>query len=92
MASTTKQLEVKLPTAESFSDSFSFYEKYGDREINWESIYNFAKEFAQMHVKAALKAASESKVSGKYERGKGFSRFEGDTEAILQSYPLTEIK
>lgn len=70
----------KLPTAEEFLLN----------ELNKEtpkSIQDVLIEFAKLHVEAALKAASETEVL--YLRnGNAYT----DEKAIINSYPLTNIK
>lgn len=64
-------MENKIPTAEEFLRGKPF---------NIESIYNNMIEFAKLHVKAALKEASED------------ANMDSDYYQALQVYPLTNIK
>ena len=48
-------------------------------------------EFAKLHVEAALKEASDTKISGVYSKTK-YKRGDDDKNSILDAYPLTNIK
>jgi hypothetical protein len=72
-------MENKIPTAEEFALS-----------DNWEKVIDHVtikrmKDFAKLHVKAALKAASKSESNGT----EGYKIY---PESILNSYPNSNIK
>lgn len=45
-------------TAKEFAEKFNFYDWDG---IDYDNIYEYAREFAKFHVKAAIKAIEEGK-------------------------------
>jgi len=74
-----KVMENKIPTAE------ELLEKLANAPTG--SIEDLMIEFAKLHVQAALKAASDTEVL--YLRnGNAYT----DEKAIINSYPLTNIK
>ncbi len=74
-------MENNIPTAEEFlKDLQHDYEETGEYKMYFAiDIPNKLKEFAKLHVEAALEQASE-KVGLSYK------------QSILNSYPLTNIK
>lgn len=72
-------MENKIPTAE------EVWAKNTDSSINQEE-YSAMIEFAKIHVKAALTAASE--ITHK----NGIPRIVDDQNSILCAYPLNQIK
>lgn len=73
----------KLPTAEEFA------ERDGSHIMGYPVLtINQAIQFAKLHVKEALKVASE-KAEIEYSSRKDF---EINKESILNSYPLDNIK
>jgi|LakMenEpi03Aug12_release.lakeMendotaPanAssembly.Ray.scaffolds.fasta_scaffold5422509_1 hypothetical protein len=74
-------MENNIPTAEEVYNDFHFNYK-GDEN----SILEAMREFAKLHVEAALKVASEN-AEAKYNW-----RQEIDKESILNAYPLDQIK
>ena len=86
--------ENKIPTAEEFLNNYRFEagESIGNRDFDTMALY--AKEFAKLHVEAALKAASKN-ASFKHEEGSVLNP-EGDWildhDSILNSYPSENIK
>ena len=69
----------KIPTAR------EFYDKHHS-----DDAVVMMKDFAKLHVEAALKEASETKVEGHFGSGK-YNRDVADKDSILTSYPLTNI-
>jgi len=65
-------------TAEEFLEEFNKKEYNEDRVYYSQYIQKFAKEFAKLHVTAALKAANNTVIRDKY--------------SIPNAYPLTNIK
>ena len=76
----------KIPTAEElFKDIFGTYDCYIDYDNNGLNIIKQSmKEFAELHVEAALKEAKNSLKDG-YVTPQ-------DEQDILNAYPLTNIK
>lgn len=68
------QQETNIPTAEEF---------FSDKPTGPSDIEFWAKEFTKLHVKAALKSASESAMFN-YEGARGRIHY--------NAYPLTNIK
>lgn len=56
-----------------------------------QGIIEACQIFAKLHVKAALKAASETRVSGSYSSTL-YERDGDDKNKIKNSYPLSNIK
>jgi hypothetical protein len=82
----------ELPTAEEFAKEY-LKECYND-QCNPSDFYNIAQlciRFAKLHVKAALKAASENACTIDIEWGLGVYT-EVDKETILSAYPPEKIK
>jgi|688.fasta_scaffold2273523_1 hypothetical protein len=82
---------AKIPTAEEFlKDLQHEYEETGEYKMYFAiDIPNKLKEFAKMHVEAALKEASEKALV--YADEGGYSEFV-DEQSILNSYSLENIK
>jgi|LauGreDrversion4_2_1035121.scaffolds.fasta_scaffold1099450_2 hypothetical protein len=87
-----ESVEDKIPTAQEFVEKFT-----GDDEdgyLRWDTVEHMCKEFAKLHVEAALKAAS---VSAEIENcGNPYdpsddSKCVSET-SILNAYPLDNIK
>lgn len=77
-------MENKLPTAE------EFYKQTGGDIYYFTLAYKEnMKNFAKLHVEAALKAASE-KVSHKHVVYN--ATFEINKDSILNSYPIENVK
>ena len=76
----------KIPTAEEFfKSSIPKYESVSELMTDGDIFYH-AKEFAKLHVEAALEAAANEY----YPRDK--ANFELVTERFINAYPLTNIK
>jgi hypothetical protein len=80
-------MEYNLMTAEELLEKYKFEagEHIGNRD--YDKMCEFAKEFATMHVEAALMAALEEVPYG----GSDAINYE-DVVGILTCYPLTNIK
>jgi hypothetical protein len=86
-------MEHKIPTIEDF-----YIQHYGvcpmiEKEIALHShkdMIKFAKEFAKLHVEAALKQASEKAYYRDFNEY--VCRSEENKQSILNAYPLTNIK
>lgn len=84
----------QLPTIEEF-----YIEKWGvcpmiEKEIALHSYYemlSFAKEFATLHVKAALEAVANENPAF-ITTNNGFVDIKSDNQRILNAYPLDNIK
>ena len=84
----------KIPTAEELlNNKFPEFEHLDNGNI-WVNIENIMIEFAKMHVKAALKEASESAdlTTDSYMSMQEGSCVEIHKDSILNSYPLENIK
>jgi hypothetical protein len=57
-----------------------------------EFAIKLAKEFAKLHVEAALKEASEQATASNKAKFKGDCNPQVDKDSILNAYPLTNIK
>lgn len=81
-----QDLTNKLPTAEEFVDkqAFSNY-KFKD------DLFDFMREFAKLHVTAALKAAAERGEAWCYMEGNA-PEFGIDKNSILTAYPENLIQ
>lgn len=81
---------MNIPTAKEFIESTELVVKFDNTQgcILKEELPNLLKNFAKLHVKAALKEASEQAI--------GFTSFDGRVlvaqNSVLKSYPLTNIK
>lgn len=75
---------MKIPTAEEIYTDFHFNYK-GDENRILEAM----REFAKLHVKAALKAALEDSP---YGSSTDIPTYEDIKNAILNAYPETNIK
>lgn len=86
-------MENKILTADEFlQDLQSEYEKTGEYKMYFAiDIPNKLREFAKLHVEAALKAASE-KADGIDGDNFYIPNTAIDKESILNAYPLTNIK
>ena len=82
-----------IPTAEDFcKDLQSQYEETGEYKMYFAiDIPNKLKEFAKLHVKAALKSASKIDIYTDRD-GDGNEYFFQNEKGILNAYPLTNIK
>lgn len=78
----------KLPTAKEFLLNYSMPENTKDVFYLDRFGVDFLVEFAKLHVKAALKEASEK--AGVYADEGGYSEFV-DEDSILNAYPLSNI-
>ena len=81
----------KIPTAEEFlKDLQHEYEETGEYKMYFAiDIPNKLKEFAKMHVEAAIKACIEDTPSGS---STDTVSYEDVVEALTDSYPLENIK
>ena len=82
---------MSVPTAEAFCNEKLGFEEYGT------DIPYFMIEFAKLHVKAALEAASEKATVTPIDHEEisegSFRPIWGvDDDSILNSYPLDKIK
>lgn len=80
----------EIPTAEEFLNMLDERQGTMWTEDNEEICKAFI-EFAKLHVEAALKEASETKIPGYHGDGV-YNRGEADKDSILNSYPLENIK
>jgi hypothetical protein len=87
----------KIPTAEEFlKDLQHEYEETGEYKMYFAiDIPDKLREFAKLHVEAALKAASEKgeavvRTNGEWTSSKVTAGV--NKESILNSYPLDKIK
>ena len=79
-------MENKIPTAEEF-----FKEKYGSNDrIAIDNAILLSKEFAKLHVEAALNEVTE-KLYFRDSDGHVI-RSEESNKLVLKVYPLTNIK
>ena len=80
---------TNVPTAEEIYNDFQFNYK-GDENRVLEAM----REFAKLHVKSALKAASEkARIKANTQQGNSMfiDDFEVKKESVLNSYPLENI-
>ena len=77
---------TQLPTAKEF---FNQWDEVSGDTFEWELMM---KEFAKLHVKAALEAASEKAHTIHIDCGILGVIEEVDKDSILNAYPLTNIK
>jgi len=84
----------KIPTAEEFlKDLQHEYEETGEYKMYFAiDISNKLKEFAKLHVEAALKEAAYKSECYNKSKFPGDENWVVDMESILNSYPLTNIK
>ena len=84
----------KRPTAEEFlfgkADSFD----HQMRELTFTDakVKSLIIEFAKLHVKAALEAASENATAYREEDMRGGTWTLVDKDSVINSYPLDNIK
>lgn len=88
--------EEKIPTAEEFRNrpQFKFYEDNSSRDFRWDTVLQFARDFAKLHVEAALKATAEQ-VCIDWDAIDYIERNSDkliNKESILSAYPLENIK
>ena len=69
----------KIPTAEEFSEDIEFVTDHD--LVLFDNIYKYAIDFAKLHVKAALEAASKSRDTTMLTK-----------ESIINAYNLDNIK
>lgn len=69
----------KIPTAQDF---------YRDNESKFSSVEEAMREFTKLHIEEALQIASRNYAQGSLDPSKSVSI----KDAILNSYPLTNIK
>jgi len=83
---------TKIPTAEEFlKDLQHEYEETGEYKMYFAiDIPNKLKEFAKLHVEAALKEALESIPC--LGSSSDIATYEEVEDAVLNAYPLTNIK
>jgi hypothetical protein len=85
----------KIPTAEEFfKSSIPKYESVSELMTDGDIFYH-AKEFAKLHVEAALKAAAENaetKEEASYGVDEIYYTRVVDKDSILNAYSLTNIK
>ena len=76
-------------TAEEFLNKYKFEagEAIGNKDFDTMALY--AREFAKLHVEAALKAALEDSPHGS---STDIPSYEDMKDAILNAYPLDLIK
>lgn len=72
---------MKIPTAEDFFNKYNV--------TKYASITDVMREFAKLHVKAAIKECIESAPSGS---STDTVSYEDVVEALKDCYPLTNIK
>ncbi len=82
-----ESVENKIPTAKEFVE-------YHDTDDDWITVEYMCREFAKLHVEAALKEASEkaSLTDFAYEFLQEGAPDAIDKETILKAYPLDNIK
>jgi hypothetical protein len=85
---------MNIPTAEEFLEDFDYKNQELGTDINYPMIERCMVEFAKLHVKAALKEASENVDINKeyYESLQEGSNGGIDMETILSAYPFENIK
>jgi hypothetical protein len=83
-----ESVENKIPTAEKFVEEYT-----GDDEdgyLRYDTVEYMCREFAKLHVEAALKAASEDADIIPDPNGMDWDVVSKDS--ILSAYPLENIK
>lgn len=81
-----------IPTAEEyFKGEIPKHESVSQFMTDGDIFYH-AREFAKMHVKAALEAASERAVAKENPSDYGTGEIWVDKKSILKAYPETNIK
>ncbi len=81
----------KLPTAEELILKKYSIKKLRDIALYGDIVVEFAKEFAKLHVEAALKAAVDN-IQYYSEPYDDTNEKYVDEKSILNAYPLTNIK
>lgn len=77
-----------IPTAEEYISS-----NYPNLYIDLAATKLLMKEYAQLHVQAALEAAAENaEVTEGWNTGFSGSAASVDKDSIINAYPLTNIK
>ena len=89
-----ESVEDKIPTVKEYVERFT-----GDDEdgyLRWDTVEYMCKEFAKLHVEAALKAASEKVELSDLLHEFIEDSWEGgpfiDKDTILNAYPTDNIK
>ncbi len=80
-------IKNKIPTAEEFRKSQPESPLYSGFEVN-----KFLIEFAKLHTKAALEAASEKAIAKEDPQDFGTGEIWVDKNSILNSYPENLIR
>jgi hypothetical protein len=82
---------MNIPTAEEFiKKNLIDYWEGGKAQYTWEDVERAMKEFAKLHVEAALQDASEKSTVIRDEEFYTISHV--NKNSILNAYPLTNIK
>lgn len=76
----------KIPTAEEFLPETQIWDLTTKEK---EVVYNSLRDFAKLHVKAALKAAAENAEFGTVDSAEEYLECK---ESILNAYPENLIK
>jgi len=88
--------ENKIPTAEEFINDSAFIRDIFTDEFSKSILAEKFIEFAKLHAKAALKAASEKAITDDVGSVNGDGEWMPydivNKESILNSYPLENIK
>ena len=79
----------QTPTAEEYIKQHPYIDSFLSSAQGYDVLTRFMKEFAKIHVEAALKEASEK--AEVYADEGGYSEFV-DEQSILNSYSLDNIK
>ena len=86
-----ESVEDRIPTAEEFFFDYSIDNEYDNLSVNCKQEISYkAIEFAKLHVKEALKAASEKAEID--PRSYTHNDYELNKDSILNAYPLDNIK
>ena len=86
-----------IPTAEEFLEmnpfaSYWYDEKSKTTVCRSDEVEKIMKEYAKLHIEAALKAASEKAKAKEDPNDYGTGEIWVDKKSILSAYPLTLIK
>jgi len=86
-----EKMENNIPTAEELALQMQDTLSYDDLINPYKFASLVSKEFAKLHVEAALKKASEDAEINDYDEHKQYSPHINE-KTILNAYPLTNIK
>ena len=83
-----------IPTAEEYVKQYPYIDSFLSSAQGYEVLTTFMKEFAKLHVEAALKAASEN-AKTEYIEPDGCATgdyYDINKDSILNSYSIENIK